>query len=103
MRGATSGIEAIEIVGTWVPHVVVLDIHMVEYDGFAVASILRRLNSTSNVAIVATTGYELTELNALGSLEHFDAVFQKGEDGARLTSLIRIVVGETGPDDRPGL
>ncbi|QGZ67045.1 response regulator [Paraburkholderia acidisoli] len=89
VRAVTSGIEAVELLRGWTPHVFVLDIELNEHDGFAVASVLRGMPTTADAGIIATTGHSLDELLVMGSLEHFDAVFVKGEDGGQLTDLIR--------------
>jgi CheY-like chemotaxis protein len=92
IRSARDGIEAVSQIGPWVPHLIVLDVKLPGYDGFQVASIIRKMRSTSGIGIVAVTGYSEAELRTMGSLTHFDAVFRKGSDGAALVSLARSIL-----------
>src|ERR1700722_2507465 len=45
-RFVLSGVDALQAVDGWVPHVVVLDISMPEHDGFATARVLRPISPT---------------------------------------------------------
>ena len=52
-RYVLSGVDALQAIDGWVPHVVVLDISMPEHDGFATARVLRRISPTRNAGIIA--------------------------------------------------
>lgn len=43
-RYVLSGVDALQAIDGWVPHIVVLDISMPEHDGFATARVLRRIS-----------------------------------------------------------
>lgn len=101
VRTAASGVEAIELVRGWIPHAVVLDVQMDEHDGFTVATILRGMPSTANVVILASSGFDMQELSRRGSLEKFDAIFQKGDDGGALVKLIRLMLVGSEPPSPP--
>ena len=60
-RFALSGVDAIDSLGLWQPHVFVLDITMPEHNGFAVARVLRSMPSTRDAGIIAFTALAKTE------------------------------------------
>jgi len=89
VSAARSGFEAVDMIRTWIPDIAVLDIRLPEYDGFAVASVLRGIAATAQIALVAATAYDPAEFARYGDSGHFDALFCKGEDGGELTALLR--------------
>ncbi|KNE75711.1 Chemotaxis protein methyltransferase CheR [Candidatus Burkholderia crenata] len=54
-RYVLSGMDTLQAIDGWVPHVVILDISMPEHDGFATAQVLRRISPTRNAGIIAFT------------------------------------------------
>jgi two-component system OmpR family response regulator len=94
IRKASSGVEAIEKIDAWIPHLVVLDINLGDHDGFQVASIIRGMRATAEVGIIATSGYNEDELRAMGCLANFDRLFQKGRDGCELVALARSLLNQ---------
>jgi CheY-like chemotaxis protein len=91
-RMALSGIEALQAVDHWSPHVIILDISMPEHDGFATARVLRRIARTRDAGIIAFTalGEELVRTQGLSA--GFDGYCQKGNPPAALVRLIQNLV-----------
>ncbi|MCG3177962.1 MAG: Chemotaxis response regulator protein-glutamate methylesterase [Phycisphaerae bacterium] len=52
---AHDGFSAGEMVGSWAPHVVVLDLRMPDIDGFEVCRRIKSRESTRNIAVIAVT------------------------------------------------
>lgn len=79
---------AVEIVKSFRPHVVLLDIHLSgHYDGHWVLRRIRELEDRlADVLVVATTG----ERNETGEAERFSGVLTKPLDLDRLINLLRI-------------
>ena len=79
---------AVEMVKSFRPHVVLLDIHLSgHYDGHWVLRRIRELeNRLADVLVVATTG----ERNATEEAERFSGVLIKPLDLDRLIDLLRI-------------
>lgn len=88
VRGATSGIGAFDQVDGWVPDLVLLDISMPEYDGFATARIFRRIGRTRDVVLIAYTALMLEHVQTRQRPGDFDAYFQKG---ARVDALLELI------------
>lgn len=88
VKVALGGVQALEILGEWMPHIVLLDINMPEFDGFAVASMIRKIGAISHLGIIAMTGFDENELRSRGSLSVFDGYFRRGERDDHLTALI---------------
>lgn len=57
---AADGRRGIEIAGTFVPEVILLDIQLPTMDGYAVAQALRQIPALARVPIVAVTSYAMT-------------------------------------------
>lgn len=87
-RYALGGVEAIDISSTWMPHVVILDINMPEYDGFQTASIMRRLATTRDAKIIAFTALGESDVLPRAPAVGFDGYCQKGTSLTLLTDLI---------------
>jgi two-component system OmpR family response regulator len=87
-RFALNGVDAIESLGLWQPHVFVLDMSMPEHDGFAVARVLRSMPATCDAGIIAFTALAKTEFLATGPVVNFDGYCQKGGSHAPLLKMI---------------
>jgi len=94
-RYALGGVEAIDISSTWMPHVVILDINMPEYDGFQTASIMRRLATTRDAKIIAFTALGESDVLPRGPAVGFDGYCQKGTSLTLLTDLIGVSLPST--------
>jgi CheY-like chemotaxis protein len=91
-RYALSGVDALQAIDNWVPHVVVLDISMPEHDGFATARVLRRIAPTRNAGIIAFTALGEDYVRAQGMRSGFDGYCQKGNTPRDLVRLISRIV-----------
>jgi two-component system, OmpR family, response regulator len=87
-RTAFGGIQAITIATLWCPHVIVMDISMPECNGFEAALVLRGDSRTSDVAIVAFTALDETEVRRHLTDHEFDAYYQKGQPPGDLAALL---------------
>jgi threonine synthase len=76
---ASNGKEAIELVGSKLPDLVILDLMMPEMDGFAVMDILRSNPETANIPVIVATAKELT-MNEKSRLEgQIQSLMLKGD------------------------
>jgi two-component system OmpR family response regulator len=91
-RFVLSGVDALQAVDGWVPHIVVLDISMPEHDGFATARVLRRISPTRNAGIIAFTAHGEEFVRAKGIRAGFDGYCQKGSTPGVLVDLISRLV-----------
>ena len=85
---ALGGVEALQRLTFWQPHVFIVDVNMPEHDGFAVARVLRRIRSTCDAGIIAFTALDKDDFVASGPVRHFDGYCQKGGTHAPLLALI---------------
>lgn len=88
VKVALGAVQALEVLREWVPHIILLDINMPEFDGFAVASVIRKIGATSHLGIIAMTGYDENELRSRGSLSEFDGYFRRCESDDNLRILL---------------
>jgi two-component system, OmpR family, response regulator len=91
-RFVLSGVDALQAINGWVPHIVVLDISMPEHDGFATARVLRRISSTRNAGIIAFTALGEDYVRLKGLQAGFDGYCQKGNTPNVLVELISKMV-----------
>ena len=91
-RFVLSGVDALQAINGWVPHIVVLDISMPEHDGFATARVLRRISSTRNAGIIAFTALGEDYVRLKGLRAGFDGYCQKGNTPNVLVELISKMV-----------
>ncbi|WP_093647746.1 response regulator [Paraburkholderia aspalathi] len=85
---ALSGVEALQKLTFWRPHLFIVDINMPEHDGFAVARVLRSIGSTCDAGIIAFTALGRDEFIAGGEARDFDGYCQKGGTHTLLLALI---------------
>jgi two-component system, OmpR family, response regulator len=91
-RAVFGGVEALDMGRAWTPHVILMDLTMPQCDGFAAARALRQNPGTSQLAIVAHTALDETEVRRhLLTGDEFDGYVQKGRPPAQLVTLIRIL------------
>ncbi|WP_160110380.1 response regulator [Caballeronia arvi] len=87
-RVAAGGRAAFAIPESWVPHVVILDIEMPEWDGFSVAKSMRGSIRFARVPILAHTSLAEAEIMERGIEAEIDAYYRKGEP---LHGLFRMI------------
>lgn len=85
---ALGGRQAITLGTDWLPHVIVMDISMPDFNGFQATHALRQDLRTGSIIIVAFTA--LDEADLLQQLAHstFDGYCQKGQSPTALVALI---------------
>jgi two-component system OmpR family response regulator len=88
-RFALGGVDALQQLNPWKPHIFVLDITMPEHNGFAVARVLRRISSSRHAGIIAFTALGKDEFAAFGPPADFDGYCQKGGSHTPLLTMIR--------------
>jgi CheY-like chemotaxis protein len=88
-RYECSSIEGIASTNTWLPDVVVLDANMPERDGFATASVIRRIVPCPDLVIIAFTGEKHEDIELQAFQAGFDAYCQKSLPLANLLDNIR--------------
>ena len=59
MRAAADGASGVEMAGTQVPDIILLDIQLPGMDGYAVARALRQIGALRHTPIVAVTSYAM--------------------------------------------
>jgi CheY-like chemotaxis protein len=89
VRTATTAREALRVLETWIPDVMLLDLAMPEMDGYELLRVIRRERSLRGIPAVAVTGYagerERQRAQAAGFAEHV----AKPSDLTTLVHLIR--------------
>jgi two-component system, OmpR family, response regulator len=86
---ATGGAEALVLAQVWRPSLLLLDIHMPEFDGFATAAALRNDVRRQSIAIVAFTAVDASEVLRRSAPGDFDGYCQKGVPPAMLLALVK--------------
>jgi CheY-like chemotaxis protein len=94
VRGASSAREALELLLTWTPDVLLLDISMPEIDGYELLSTIRGVARLRDVPAIAVTAhaYETDKQRCIeaGFAEHIS----KPYDGAALLELVARLASE---------
>ena len=85
---AHSGIEAMEIVSTYIPHLILLDIGMPNMDGFEVTRRLREMPELDSTVIVALTGCGQPEDRRRAAEVGFDHHLMKPLEGRLLEKIL---------------
>ncbi|HNS33410.1 MAG TPA: response regulator [bacterium] len=88
VTGATSGFEAGQLVFSFKPDVIILDLIMPDVDGFAVCKNIKSNSLTKNTKIIAVTGYPTEENRKKIKLAGADAIFVKPLDYRELLKKI---------------
>ncbi len=89
-RAVTDGVEALVLVGTWRPDLVVLDAVMPVVDGMRVCASLKADPQTRRIRIIAITGKKLSDSQRRFLQANTDAYFTKPFD---LLELVRTAAG----------
>jgi signal transduction histidine kinase/DNA-binding NarL/FixJ family response regulator len=70
---ATNGLEALAAFDAWTPHIILMDLHMPQMDGFTAMRAIRARSGGAKVAIVAVTASAFDDTR--------EAIFAAGADG----------------------
>lgn len=89
VAGATSGFEAGQLVLSFKPDIIILDLIMPGVDGFTVCREIKSRPSTKNIKIIAITGYPTEENIEKIKKAGADAVFAKPFDYNQLLQEIQ--------------
>ena len=101
---ASGGCEALEIAGSLLPDVVVIEIMLPDLDGFEIAARLKANPATAAIRVVAVTSYSRPDLMLRSSRAGFDDVLRKpaapGDIVAAVCAILASVpiVGRWHPD-----
>lgn len=91
-RAVFGGLEAIDMVRAWTPHVILMDITMPHCDGYQVTHALRQDPCTGQVLIIAHTALDEAEVRRHQVMgDEFDGYAQKGWPPTQLLALVRIL------------
>jgi two-component system, OmpR family, response regulator len=95
-KTALGGLAAVEMLEHWLPDIILLDITMPEFDGFAVASVVRAIGATSDLGIIAMTGLDESAFRSRGPIGAFDGFFRRAESERTLLALIDDILVRSG-------
>lgn len=87
VRSATSAAQAIELVGRFKPHCVLLDVHMPDVDGLELARTLRSRYG-DDIVLVAVTGRSPSDSRVADAFVVVDHYLQKPIDLAQLRKVL---------------
>jgi CheY-like chemotaxis protein len=99
---ASGGRKGLELVTSYQPDMVVLDLMMPEFDGFQVIEELRSNPQTRNVPVLIHTGVDLSELEKRRLAGHAHSITYKAEPTTLLTEMERLG-GSNRDDIQPGI
>ncbi len=95
--GASGGYEALLKIGSFQPHLLVLDLRMPGLDGFEMCRRVKEAPATKGTKIVAMTGFEDDQAEQLALTCGADAFVTKraglGTLGRRIVSLLDVEIG----------
>ena len=97
VRTVNDGIEALVLVGKWVPDLVVLDVVMPVVDGLRVCASLKSDPQTKNIRIIAISGKRLSDSSRQFLQRHADAYFTKPFDVMEMVDTALRLLGAS-PD-----
>lgn len=102
VASADNGLEGTELVRSYKPDLVILDVNMPGMDGFEACSYIRQFSHAAIIMLTAN-GSEGDKIRALdmGADDYLTKPFGIGELMARVRALMRRVSGDDAPDSRP--
>jgi CheY-like chemotaxis protein len=92
VRGASDGYSAGEVVASWHPDVVILDLRMEGLDGFDVCRRIKARAKTKQAEVIAITAYPSEEVKERICQDGARACFEKPLDTAKLLAEISVVL-----------
>ena len=101
VRGANSGLEALEKVRDEMPDLVIMDVMMPELDGFETLEHLRQFSSVP-VIMLTVKGEEEDRIRGLdlGADDYMTKPFSPRELASRIRAVLRRTQGDAGPLER---
>ena len=94
VQGAYSGFEAGEMIHLFKPHIVFLDLVMKEMDGFEVCRKIKKSPETSNINVIAITGYpsqnNIEEIRACGAMDVLEKPIKIADIRRVLIDLLQV-------------
>ncbi len=92
--GATSGEEALQLLETERPTLIIIDLALPGIDGWGLLSHLKSNRTLSNIPRVALTAYHTAEVANQAIEKGFDAYFSKPLDATSFVRELQGIVGE---------
>jgi two-component system CheB/CheR fusion protein len=97
VRTASNGRKALELLRTWTPDVLLLDISMPDMDGCELLAAVRRQPALREILAVAVTGYGDAGDRSRSTEAGFDAHITKPFEGETLINLIATLAPKPTP------
>ena len=91
VRSAYNAIDSFAQIDGWRPAIILLDMSMPEHDGFTMAKILRRLDRTRDIVVVAVTALPADYVQERCSPGSLDAYLQKGSPPCALLEFLQLL------------
>ncbi|MBC7869468.1 MAG: response regulator [Chitinophagaceae bacterium] len=92
--GATSGEEALQILETETPTLIIIDLALPGIDGWGLLAALKNKRSLSHIPRVAITAYHTAEVANQAIEKGFDAYFSKPLDATSFVRELQGIVGD---------
>jgi CheY-like chemotaxis protein len=104
VRIASSGREALELVSSWKPDIMLLDISMPEMDGYDLLKAIRRDPALRNTPAVAVTAHAFERDKRLAAQATFSAHVSKPYDCEALLYIVeKLTVAKPSEEDPPAI
>lgn len=92
--GATSGEEALRILETETPTLIIIDLALPGIDGWGLLGALKNKRMLSNIPRVAITAYHTAEVANQAIEKGFDAYFSKPLDATSFVRELQGIIGD---------
>jgi CheY-like chemotaxis protein len=92
--GASSGEEALRILETETPTLIIIDLALPGIDGWGLLGALKNKRALSNIPRVAITAYHTAEVANQAIEKGFDAYFSKPLDATSFVRELQGIIGE---------
>lgn len=92
--GATSGEEALNILETETPTLIIIDLALPGIDGWGLLGALKNKRSLANIPRVAITAYHTAEVANQAIEKGFDAYFSKPLDATSFVRELQGIIGD---------
>jgi CheY-like chemotaxis protein len=92
--GASSGEEALKILETETPNLIIIDLALPGIDGWGLLGALKNKRALSNIPRVAITAYHTAEVANQAIEKGFDAYFSKPLDATSFVRELQGIIGE---------